>query len=85
MEAKAFGKDPLEFTDQMAGYVRGNRHGMAVLTNGQKWYIWNLSETNRLAKRNAIFVDIFDDQQKQAARTLNLTLGRRYWWSKKLE
>ena len=53
---------------------------IAVLTNGQSWYLYDLGCKESFGVHRGPNADIFDDPTAEAARTLHRWLNRRKLW-----
>ena len=65
---------------QLAGYVEGILSGVAVLTNGTEWYIYNLRQRGSLSDRLVREVSLLDGNVRETARTLHEWLDASNWW-----
>lgn len=68
---------------QLAGYVDGLTSGVAVLTNGTVWYLYNLDRRRRqeFADKLEEEVYILEGNMGESARTLHEWLGAHNWWT----
>ena len=80
IEAKRVDRNSANFEEQLAKYARGIGDGVGVLTDGQLWHLYDLSQRGRFSNKYATTVDIYNDSVRQAAGTLNNMLSRRHWW-----
>ncbi len=86
VEAKSlwgYGRDLLqEHESQLECYVtaqpRMNR-GLAVLTNGAEWRIYDVAKSGEFARKRVAVVDITAGNVEDAARTLNEWLSTDRW------
>ena len=53
--------------------------GVAVLTNGRQWLLYDMSKWVRFGHKLSAIVDVTRDRQQDAARELNRWLGRERW------
>lgn len=80
IEAKRLDKDSSTFERQLAKYARGMRAGVGVLTDGELWHLYDLSERGRFENKLVATVDIYEGNTRKAAQILNKMLSRRNWW-----
>ena len=80
IEAKRLGINPAGDESQIAGYALGMRDGVAVLTNGQEWILYDLSKRGPFGSKYVRSVDIRLGSIRQAAQTLNQWLRKSRWW-----
>lgn len=66
--------------EQLEGYVEGILSGVAVLTNGTEWYIYNLRKRGCLSDRLVGEVRLLDGNIRETARTLHGWLDASNWW-----
>ena len=86
IEAKSIkvsvGGNPRSFENKLSGYTRGMETGVAVLTNGLIWRLYELGPgRTSLRNRPTATVDIRnDDELTKSARMLHRWLNKRRWW-----
>lgn len=70
---------------QLAGYVSEMESGMAVLSNGRTWYLYNLklAGTKNSEIRKVEEVHLLNDDLRDAARKLHEQLDVGNWWPDK--
>ena len=66
--------------EQLAGYVDGILSGVAVLTNGSDWYIYNLRKRGDFSGKLVSTVNLLEGNTREAARTLHSWLDVSNWW-----
>ena len=66
--------------EQLAGYVEGLPSGLAVLTNGTDWYIYNLRKHGGFADKLVGELNLLENNAREAARTLHTWLDAGNWW-----
>ena len=66
--------------EQLAGYAEGILSGVAVLTNGKDWYIYNLRKRGDFSDKLVSPINLLDCNVREAARTLHTALGVSNWW-----
>ena len=66
--------------EQLAGYAAGVLSGVAVLTNGKDWYIYNLRKRGDFSNKLVSSINLLDCNVHEAARTLHAALGVSNWW-----
>ena len=75
---------PAKMETQLAGYSKGMKRGVAVLTNGLIWHIYDLQSSRRAMKNKHIghVVDIREGNADTAkcARILHRWLNKRKLW-----
>ena len=79
----AVGGEPRGFENKLAGYTRGMTNGVAVLTNGLVWRLYELDSTRRaLRNRRTEKADIREGYGSisGSARTLHEWLDKDKWW-----
>ena len=67
---------------QLQGYVDADsrmEEGLAVLTNGIRWYFHELKDRDPLKNIDPIHVDILHDDPGYAADVLDVYMGRQNW------
>ena len=82
IESKAVGRDLDDSLDQLQHYVESDPKmtmGVAVLTNGVEWRLYDVKGRGSLAGKFIETVDIIDGNQREAARILNDWLNRSRW------
>ncbi len=80
IEAKNLGINPVNNEEQLSNYASGMRSGLAVLTNGQAWLLYNMSKRGAFGNKYADTVDIYEGDRRQAAQRLNRWLRKLTWW-----
>jgi hypothetical protein len=87
IEAKSIkvsiGGRPSGFENKLAGYTKGMKAGVAVLTNGLIWHLYELDSRRGAFKNKWVAtVDIREDHEDFAkpARILHGRLNKRKWW-----
>ena len=84
IEAKGWSRTKLRgFTEenQLKGWAQGSRANLAVLTNGQFWYFYNLGSKSPFGDKRVPDVDICDQAFRAAADTLHWQLNKRRLWN----
>ena len=79
----AVGGEPRGFENKLAGYTKGMSTGVAVLTNGLVWRLYELDSTRRaLRNRRTDRADIGEGHGtiSGCARTLDEWLDKDRWW-----
>ena len=79
----AVGGEPRGFENKLAGYTKGMSTGVAVLTNGLVWRLYELDSTRRaLRNRRTDRADIREGHGtiSGCARTLDEWLDKDRWW-----
>ncbi len=74
---------PSGLENQLAGYVRGMNDGVAVLTNGVIWHLYELDSSRRALKNKHVAeVDIREGHGDvgKSASTLHNWLRKDRWW-----
>ena len=66
--------------EQLAGYVEGLLSGIAVLTNGTNWYIYNLRRGGSFSEKLAGEVHLLECNLHEGAQTLHQLLDVHRWW-----
>ena len=66
--------------EQLAGYVEGILSGVAVLTNGREWYIYNLRKRGDFSDKLIGEINLLEGSVREAARVLHEQLGASNWW-----
>ena len=66
--------------EQLAGYAEGLLSGVAVLTNGTDWYIYNLRMRGSFSDKLVGEVNLLECNIPEAAQTLHMWLDVRQWW-----
>ena len=66
--------------EQLAGYAEGVLSGVAVLTNGKDWYIYNLRKRGDFSDKLISPINLLDCNVREAARTLHAALDVGNWW-----
>lgn len=86
IEAKSvkvsIGRNPRSFENKLCSYTQGMETGVAVLTNGLNWRLYELGPGCPLLRnRPTAAVDIRDDDElASSARILHRWLNKRRWW-----
>ena len=86
VEAKSWGKldnlgkDLEDGERQLSGYALGITSGVAVLTDGQYWRLYDLDERGPFSEKLFNVVDITEGRSIQPARELHEALNKRRWW-----
>ena len=62
------------------GYAEGILSGVAVLTNGKDWYIYNLRKRGDFSDKLTSPINLLDCNVREAARTLHAALDVSNWW-----
>ena len=67
---------------QLAGYVEGLDTGVAVLTNGKVWYLYDLDLKRRRKFANKLVEEVYilEGNMREAARVLHEWLSVQNWW-----
>lgn len=67
---------------QLERYSEGLKSGIAVLTNGKVWYLYNLNFRQReeFGDKKVEDVDVLNGSVNAAARTLHERIGAHNWW-----
>ena len=83
IESKALGVD---LTDrdvkQLRGYAGARprmEEGVAVLTNGRAWWLYDVSKAGRFDDKLICKIDIVEGNRPESARLLNEWLGKSQW------
>ena len=66
--------------DQLREYVEAEPYmtkGVAVLTNGQEWWLYDVSRRDSFPRKRADTVNVMEDSLRETARSLNECLDRR--------
>jgi predicted type IV restriction endonuclease len=74
---------PSGLETQLARYVKGMRFGVAALTNGAIWHLYELDSSRRsLKNKHVTTLDIrnWDPNNPTEARRLHRYLNKRRWW-----
>lgn len=82
IEAKALRDDLATHVEQLQRYVAAEpamSEGVAVLTNGNQWWIYNLAQTGDFEERRVGSIDIISGRPRESARLLRQWLGRNHW------
>ncbi len=83
VEAKALRRDLVdEFVEKLEQYTKEEprmTEGVAVLTNGGEWRLYDVEGRRKLANKPIEIVDIIHSNRREAARTLHRYLGRQVW------
>ena len=83
IECKAFRKEPWEeHLNQLQAYVEAEANmteGLAVLTNGNKWFLYLFGDGHRLEDIVPHVVDLTNDAPDFIAEKLNELMGRQNW------
>ena len=66
--------------DQLAGYTDGLPSGVAVLTNGIDWYIYNLRMRRSFADKLVGEVHLLECSIAEGARILHRWMDASQWW-----
>ena len=66
--------------EQLAGYAEGLGSGVAVLTNGTNWYIYNLRMRRDFADKLVDEVNLLECRITEGARTLHRRINAAQWW-----
>ena len=66
--------------EQLAGYVGGLLSGVAVLTNGIDWYIYNLRMRGRFSDKLVGEVNLLKCHIRKGAKILHEWLNVSNWW-----
>ena len=66
--------------EQLAGYAEGILSGVAVLTNGKDWYIYNLRKRGDFSDKLISPINLLDCNVREAARILHAALDVSNWW-----
>ena len=68
---------------QLAEYVEGLKSGIAVLTNGKTWYLYNLNFRQReeFGDKKVEEVNVLHGSVRAAAQTLHCRIGAQNWWA----
>ena len=66
--------------EQLSGYAEGLLSGVAVLTNGTDWYIYNLRMRGSFFDKLVGEVNLLEGDVPEAARTLRKWLDVGQWW-----
>ena len=66
--------------EQLAGYAEGLLSGVAVLTNGIDWYIYNLRMRGSFSDKLVGEVNLLEGDIPEAALTLRKWLDVGQWW-----
>ena len=71
-----------EFVDKLEQYTKEEprmTEGVAVLTNGGEWRLYEVEGRRKFANKLIAEIDIIQGNRLEAARTLEECLGRRQW------
>lgn len=82
VEAKAM-DNPLtdeKVEEQLAGYAEGLGSGVAVLTNGINWYIYNLGMRRDFADKLVDEINLLECSITEGARILHSRMEAGQWW-----
>ena len=83
IEAKTLRRNLMdEFVDKLEQYTKEEprmTEGVAVLTNGGEWRLYEVEGRRKLANKLIAEIDIIQGNRIEAARTLHKHLGRRQW------
>ena len=80
IEAKALNVGLDAHVDQLREYVEAEPYmtkGVAVLTNGQEWWLYDVSRRDSFPRKRADTVNVMEDSLRETARSLNECLDRR--------
>ena len=66
--------------EQLAGYVEGLLSGIAVLTNGTDWYIYNLRKGGGFSEKLVGEVHLLECNIQEGAQILHQLLDVHHWW-----
>lgn len=66
--------------EQLAGYTEGLLSGVAVLTNGTDWYIYNLRMRGCFADKLVGEVNLLECNIAEGARMLHSWMDASQWW-----
>lgn len=85
VEAKTWGKSLDthvrqlgKYANQLDGYARGMAKGVACITDGWEWRIYDLSQRGRFVKKQVEEINIRED--RSPAHWLNHWLRKSRWW-----
>ena len=83
IEAKTLRRNLVdELVDKLEQYTKEEprmTEGVAVLTNGGEWRLYEVEGRRKLANKLIAEIDIIQGNRIEAARTLHKHLGRRQW------
>lgn len=82
IESKPVGADLDQNLDQLRGYIEAPppmKTGVAVLTDGLKWRLYNVEGRGGLERKLIMEVDIKNGNRREAAQTLHEWLNRNRW------
>ena len=82
IETKALGEPLEKAVPQLRGYVQSSpciQEGYAVLTNGNSWWVYDLTKGGRFTDKRFPVVDILEGEVADSARLLDEHLGRHQW------
>ena len=74
---------PRGMENQLAAYVKGMRDGVAVLTNGVIWHLYELDVSRRAFKNKhtaTLDIRVGHDDLSDSAKTLHRYLNKAKWW-----
>jgi hypothetical protein len=80
IEAKSVGVELEEHVEQLEGYAEAAhrmRNGVAVLTNGREWWLYDLDRRGSFHGKRLAPINALEDNLRESARTLNAWLDRR--------
>ena len=80
VEAKSLSTELAEHVEQLQRYVEAAprmRKGVAVLTNGREWWLYNLDRRGAFQGKRLAPINILEGALRESARTLNERLDRR--------
>ena len=79
IEAKRLNRLSSSHVRTLSEYAKAVKPKVCVLTDGQRWHIFDLTKTGWFKNKRVDTIDIGGQGIKQMARTLNKWLGKREW------
>lgn len=80
IESKALREDLADHVEQLKNYVAASpvmRDGVAVLTNGNEWWIYDLEQSGSFDAKLVCSIDIISGKPRESARLLHRWLRKR--------
>ena len=78
VEAKKWYRQLDRYSADLARYAHGRRQGVACITDGWEWVIYDLEMPGSFGKKYVVSVDLMAD--RNAAAVLNRWLRKTRWW-----
>ena len=80
IETKGSGKITGKAVSQLAEYSRGLNSGVAVLTSGAVWQIYDLNSRGSFRSKLVTELNIYGDNSKETSEMLDSWLRKSNWW-----